>query len=29
MMTLVEQEMLTGEDYEELRAFWEAGRNKP
>ena len=29
VMTLVEQEMLTGEDYEELRAFWEAGRNKP
>ncbi len=28
VMTLVEQEMLTGEDYEELRAFWEAGRNK-
>ena len=28
VMTLVEQELLTGEDYEELRAFWEAGREK-
>lgn len=28
VMTLVREEMLTGEDYEELRAFWEEKREK-
>ncbi len=28
VMTLVQQDLLTEEDYEEVKAFWDAGRNK-